>query len=112
MAEAFAWRHGAGRVVAYSAGVQPSGRVHPEVMAAMREVGLDLAAHRSKGLAEIPAIEYDAVVALGCGHACDGVRGRRREAWDLPAPKDLPPEQVRQVRDRIEAKVKELLAAL
>jgi protein-tyrosine-phosphatase len=111
MAEAFARRHGAGRVEAYSAGTRPSGRVHPKVVAAMREVGIDLGRHRSKGLSEVPAVEYDALVALGCG-ACDGVRARRREAWDFPAPKDLPAEQVRQVRDRIEKKVKELLAGL
>jgi protein-tyrosine-phosphatase len=112
MAEAFARRHGGGRVEAYSAGARPSGRVHPKVVAAMREVGIDLSAHRSKGLGEVPDVEYDAVVALGCGGACDRVRARRRQAWDFPAPKDLPPERVRAVRDVIEAEVKELLATL
>jgi protein-tyrosine-phosphatase len=112
MAEAFARRHGSALVEAYSAGARPSGRVHPKVVAAMREVGLDLTRHWSKGLAEVPAVEYDAVVDLGAGNVCDGVRARRREAWDLPAPKDLPPEQVRQVRDQIEAKVNELVAEL
>jgi protein-tyrosine-phosphatase len=112
MAEAFARRHGGPGVLAYSAGARPSGRVHPEVVRAMREVGIDLAGHRSKGLAEVPDLEYDAVVALGCGDACDRVRAARREAWDFPAPKDLPPEGVRRVRDRIEARVQELLAAL
>jgi protein-tyrosine-phosphatase len=112
MAEAFARRHGGGDVEAHSAGSRPSGRVHPKVIAAMREVGYDLTRHRCKGLAAVPAVEYDVVVALGCGDACAGVRARRCEAWDLPAPKDLPPERVREVRDQIEAKVKELLADL
>jgi protein-tyrosine-phosphatase len=112
MAEAFARAHGGPGVEAYSAGARPSGRVHPKVVQAMREVGIDLGGHRSKGLAEVPDLEYDAVVALGCGDACNRVRARRREAWDFPAPKDLPPERVREVRDVIEAKVKGLVAAL
>jgi arsenate reductase (thioredoxin) len=112
MAEAFARRHGGDRVEAYSAGSRPSGKVHPKVIEAMRERGIDLSGHRSKGLADVPDVEYDAVVALGCGDACDRVRARRREAWDFPAPKDLPPEGVRAVRDVIEARVKELLAVV
>jgi protein-tyrosine-phosphatase len=111
MAEAFARLHGGPGVEAYSAGSRPSGRVHPKVVEAMRELGIDLGGHRSKGLAEVPDVEYDAVVALGCGD-CARVRARRRESWDFPAPKDLPPEGVRVVRDSIEARVKELLAVL
>jgi protein-tyrosine-phosphatase len=112
MAEAFARRHGGRGVEAYSAGARPSGQVHPKAVAAMREVGHDLAGHCSKGLAEVPALEYDALVTFGCGDACAGVRARRREAWDFPAPKDLPPEKVRAVRNGIEARVKALLASL
>jgi protein-tyrosine-phosphatase len=112
MAEAFARLHGAGRVEAYSAGLKPSGHVHPKALAAMREVGIDLARHRSKGLAEIPDVEFDAVVTMGCGSVGGRVQARRFEDWDVPAPKDMPAEQFRVVRDRIEAKVKELLARL
>jgi protein-tyrosine-phosphatase len=111
MAEAFARRLGQGRVEAFSAGSAPSGRVHPKVVEAMREIGYDLAGHRSKGLGEVPDLEFDVVVAMGCG-ACSGARARRRESWDLPAPKDLPHEEVREVRDRIEQKVRRLLAGL
>jgi protein-tyrosine-phosphatase len=112
MAEALARVHGAGRVEAHSAGSSPSGRVHPKVVACMAERGIDFAGHRSKGLADVPDVEYDVVVDLGCGDACAGARARRRESWEFPAPKDLPPEGVRAVRDGIEAKVKELLASL
>src|SRR5262249_28677340 len=112
MAEALARIHGGDRVEAFSAGSNPSGRVHPKVVACMAERSLDLSGHCSKGLADVPDVEYDAVVALGCGDACAGVRACRRESWNLPAPKDLPPEQVRAVRDRIEDKVRELLAEL
>jgi protein-tyrosine-phosphatase len=112
MAEALARRHGGGRVEAHSAGAAPSGRVHPKVVEAMRELGLDMQGHHSKGLGDVPDVEYDAVVDLGCGDACSTVRARRREAWAFPAPRDLPPEQVRTVRDGIEARVKELLASM
>jgi protein-tyrosine-phosphatase len=112
MAEALARFHGGGGVEAFSAGSHPSGQVHPKVVACMAERGIDLSGHRSKGLAEVPDVEYDAVVALGCGDACAGVRARRRESWEFPAPKDLPSEAVREVRDRIEEKVCGLLAEL
>ncbi len=113
MAEAFAHMHGDGRVEAYSAGSRPSGRVNPRAVEFMREVGYDLTAHRSKGLAELPAGEFEAVIGMGCGdEGCPLVRARRHEDWDIPDPKALPADQYREVRDRIERKVKELLASL
>ncbi len=112
MAEAFARIHGGDRVEAYSAGARPSGRVHPKAVAAMRECGYDLGRHRSKGLADVPDVQFDVLVTFGVRNACARVRARRREDWGLPVPKDLPPEQFRAVRDRIEDKVKELLAEL
>ena len=113
MAEAFARMHGADRFEAYSAGSRPSGRVNPKAVEAMREVGYDLSRHGSKSLTDIPAIEYDAVVAMGCGdEGCPLVRAKRREEWDIPDPKQLPPDQFRAVRDLIEKKVKELLHTL
>ena len=113
MAEAFAHRHGGGRVEAYSAGSRPSGRVNPRAVEFMREVGYDLTAHRSKGLTELPAGEFAAVVGMGCGDAgCPLVKAGRHEEWDIPDPKELPAEQYRAIRDRIERRVKELLASL
>jgi protein-tyrosine-phosphatase len=113
MAEAFARMHGAGSVDAYSAGSRPSGRVNPRAVEAMREAGYDLTQHHSKSLSDIPAIEYDAVIGMGCGdEGCPLVRTKRREEWGIPDPKELPPERFREVRDVIEKKVKELLHAL
>ena len=113
MAEAFARIHGGGRVEAYSAGSRPSGRVNPRAVEALREKGYDLTAHRSKGLADLPAGAFDVVVGMGCGdEGCALVPARRREAWDIPDPKEMPPERFREVRDLIEAKVKALLAGL
>jgi protein-tyrosine-phosphatase len=113
IAEAFARLHGAGRVEAYSAGSRPSGRVNPRAVEFMKEVGYDLTTHRSKGLADLPAGEFDAVVGMGCGdEGCPLVPTRRREEWGIPDPKEMPAEQYRQVRDLIESKVKALLATL
>jgi protein-tyrosine-phosphatase len=113
MAEAFARIHGSERVEAYSAGSHPSGRINPKAIEAMREVGYDLSHHGSKSLADIPAVEYDAVIAMGCGdEGCPLVRAKQREGWQIPDPKDMPPEQFRAVRDLIEQKVKELLSKL
>ena len=98
---------------AFSAGSRPSGRVNPRAVEFMREVGCDLTTHRSKGLADLPAVEFDAVVGMGCGdEGCPLVKAARHEEWDVPDPKALPPERFREVRDLIGRKVRELLAGL
>jgi len=112
MAEAFARQIGGPRVEAWSAGSKPSGKIHPLAIEAMREKGCDLAKQRSKPLAEVNGIEFDAVVTMGCGDACPDVRARVREDWSIPDPKDLPPQEFRGVRDLIEASVKALLSRL
>ncbi len=109
MAEAFARLHGSGRVEAHSAGSRPSGRVNPQAVEAMRAVGCDLAAQRSKGLDELADVEFDVAVTMGCGDQCPFLKARRRLDWQIPDPRDLPPEQFREIRDLIETKVKELL---
>ncbi len=110
MAEAFARIHGGDQVEAYSAGSRPSGKINPKAIEAMKEIGYDLSKHRSKSLSEIPDLEFDFVATMGCGDECPFVRAKRREDWDIPDPKDLPPKEFRAVRDVIETKVKELLA--
>jgi protein-tyrosine-phosphatase len=112
MAEAFARIHGAGQVEAFSAGSRPSGRINPRAIEAMKEVGYDLTAHTSKGLGGFNGEEFDAAVTMGCGDACPLVHARRRIEWQIPDPRDMPPERFREVRDLIEAKVKELLQTL
>jgi protein-tyrosine-phosphatase len=113
MAEAFARLHGGDRVEAFSAGSRPSGRVNPKAVEAMREKGYDLTRHHSKGLTDLPAGTFDVVVGMGCGdEGCALVPARRREDWDIPDPKELPPERFREVRDLIEERVKILLTGL
>jgi len=113
MAQAFARLHGGKNVEAHSAGSRPSGRVNPKAIEAMRKRGYDLSVHESKSLDDIPAIEYDAVIGMGCGEeGCPLVKAKRREEWNIPDPKHLPPEEFNAVRDLIEAKVKALLQTL
>ena len=106
MAEAFARMAG---IEAYSAGSRPSGRVNPKAIEAMRELGYDLAQHRSKSLDDLPNEPFDIAVTMGCGDQCPNLKAKRREDWQIPDPKEMPPEQFREVRDIIGAKVKELL---
>lgn len=112
MAEAFARLLGGERVEAYSAGSRPSGKVNPKAIVAMSELGYDLARHRSKSLAEIPAGEFDAVVTMGCGDSCPFVPAKRRIDWQIPDPREMPPDEFRVVRDLIGDKVRQLLADL
>jgi len=112
MAEAFARLHGAGEVEAYSAGSRPSGRVSPKAIAAMAERGVDISSNASKGLSAVEQHAFDAAITMGCGDACPHVRSRVREDWALPDPRELGADGVREVRDEIERRVKELLARL
>lgn len=109
MAEAFAHIHGKGKVEAFSAGSAPAGKVNPKAIAAMKEVGYDLAKHSSKSLNKIPQEEYEYVITMGCGETCPFVLAKQREDWAIPDPKNLSPEEFRQIRTMVEDKVKKLL---
>lgn len=112
MAEGFARIHGGENLEAYSAGSQPSGEINTKAIAAMREIGYDLSKHKSKSLDEIPQVEYDFVATMGCGDACPFVRAKRREDWQIPDPKNLPPAEFNKIRDLIEQKVRNVLSTL
>ncbi|KQN97952.1 MULTISPECIES: arsenate reductase ArsC [Stenotrophomonas] len=112
MAEAFARMLGGAAVEAYSAGSRPSGVINPRAIAAMAELGYDLAAHHSRSLDELPDVEFDFVATMGCGDACPLILARQRADWALPDPRDMAPEQYRGVRDDIRARVAAMLAAL
>ena len=109
MAEAIAKSIAGNRWEVWSAGLHPSGRLHPVAVSLMRELGLDLSAHRSKGLEEVPQRRWDYVVTMGCGDNCPAVQARRRLAWEIPDPVALPPEEARRIRDRIATRVRELV---
>jgi arsenate reductase (thioredoxin) len=105
MAEAFARMAG---IEAYSAGSRPSGKVNPKAIEAMKELGYDLTTHHSKSLDALPDVQFDVAITMGCGDECPMLKAARREDWQIPDPKELPPEQFREVRDLIGRKVKEL----
>jgi arsenate reductase (thioredoxin) len=112
MAEAFARMLGGPAVEAYSAGSRPSGVVNPKAVAAMAELGYDLAAHGSKSLDDLPDVPFDFVATMGCGDACPLVRAGVRADWSIPDPKHLPPDEFRAVRDLIREKVRGALAEI
>jgi arsenate reductase (thioredoxin) len=94
---------------AVSAGTEPGERVHPEVLAVMKEVGIDLGRAKPQKLTDDLAKWADLLITMGCGENCPYVPGLRREDWPLPDPKGKPIEDVRAIRDEINHRVRELL---
>ncbi|HYE62850.1 MAG TPA: arsenate reductase ArsC [Phycisphaerales bacterium] len=114
MAQGFARALGGNAVEAYSAGSRPSGKVNATAIQVMAELGPAFAIdhHASKSLADLPPVDFDAAVTMGCGDACPMLRCKRRVDWQIPDPKHMPLEEFRQVRDRIRTEVQQLLASL
>jgi len=114
MSQALFEQAAGGRHTAESAGsvADPLGRVHPEVVTVMRELGLDLADRRPRPLTRELAERADLVVTMGCGDACPYIPGKRYLDWDLADPKGRPVEAVRATRDEIARRVDALVAAL
>jgi arsenate reductase (thioredoxin) len=112
MSRALFERSADGRHQAESAGTTPAERVHPEVVTAMEEVGIDVSGERPKRLTREMAERADVVVTMGCGDECPYIPGKRYLDWDLPDPKGRPLEEVREVRDEISRRVRELAEEL
>jgi arsenate reductase len=112
MSQALFERVAAGRHEARSAGTTPGERVHPEVVAAMRELDVDLADRRPRRLERADAEWADVVVTMGCGDACPFIPGKRYVDWELRDPKGLPLDEVRAIRDDIATRVESLLRDL
>jgi protein-tyrosine-phosphatase len=109
MAEAFGRLHGKGIIEVYSSGSRPSGIVNPKAIASMAEVGYDLSKHASIGLDELPQINWDYAITMGCGDECPMIKANHREDWGLPDPKHMEPKEFAQVRDIIEREVMDLI---
>jgi arsenate reductase len=107
MAQAFFERHAPDDIRAESAGSDPAARVWPEVVEAMREVGIDLAQRKPKKLLREMQLHADWAITMGCDDACPYVP-TTVEAWDIPDPAGRPIAEVRAIRDGIEARVREL----
>jgi arsenate reductase (thioredoxin) len=98
------------RAEAVSAGTEPGLRVHPEVIAVMQEVGIDLSDAKPQKLTEDLAREAQLLITMGCGDQCPYVPGLKKGDWPLQDPKGLPIDQVRKIRDQVRGRVQLLLA--
>jgi arsenate reductase len=113
MAEAFANELSNGQVEAVSAGTLPSPSPHPEVVEAMREVGIDVSGHKGRLLTDEMVRSADRVITMGCSvdaGACPAILYADVEDWGLDDPKGQPPERVRAIRDEIRRRVEALLS--
>jgi arsenate reductase len=95
---------------AISAGTNPGTHVHPEVVAAMGQVGVDLSRGSTTKLTPELAEQAQVLVTMGCGDECPFVPGAKREDWPLEDPKGKPAERVRGIRDEIYDRVLALIA--
>jgi arsenate reductase len=100
------------RHTADSAGTTPGERVHPEVVEAMGELGVDVSGRVPQLLTRELAERADVVVTMGCGDECPYIPGKRYVDWDLPDPKGRPVDEVRAIRDDIVARVEALASEL
>ncbi len=108
MAQAFFERYSPDDMRAESAGTEPSPKVWPPVVEAMREIGIDLERRKPKRLTLEMQLHADWAITMGCGDACPYVPSMV-EAWDIPDPAGRPIEDVRAIRDGIEAHIRELI---
>jgi arsenate reductase len=112
MSQALFTRAADGAHHALSAGTTPAAQVHPEVIAVMRELDIDLSDRAPQLLTRELAEQADIVVTMGCGDQCPYIPGKRYIDWELPDPHGQPIEQVRVIRDEIAGRVGRLVTDL
>lgn len=112
MAAGWATSLGGGRLDVYSGGSDPASEVNPSAIAAMAEVGIDIADQFPKPWTDEVIRSADVIVTMGCGDACPIFPGKRYEDWQVPDPAGLDVAGVRPIRDELEDRVKRLLEQL
>ena len=114
MAEAFVKHYGRGKVEAVSAGTMPSKEINPLVVNVMEEKGIDMSQNKPKLITNRMMQEADTVIVMGCGVEgfCPAPLLNKVVDWEIEDPKGKPLDKVRQIRDKIERKVKELIEEL
>ena len=90
---------------ARSAGSKPADEVHPEVVQALREVGINIEGRKPRGISREDVEWTELVVTMGCGDACPVLPGKRYVDWELPDPSEISLADVRKLRDEIERRV-------
>ena len=106
MAQGFAESLGKGRLEVYSAGSSPVSSIDPSVVEVMKEKGIDLSGKQPKGLNDLPPVEMDYLITMGCEETCPAVLTKKIIEWEIPDPKGKPIDDCREVRDIIEKKVR------
>jgi arsenate reductase (thioredoxin) len=111
MAEAFTNYYGKDKLTAQSAGIKLADKVNQLAVAVMKEKGIDISGNYPKRLTSQMANNSDLIVTMGCGvgNVCPGPFFKETIDWDLEDPKDQPIEKVREIRDEIEQRVKQLI---
>ena len=112
MAAALLARHAGDRVTVRSAGSEPAEQLNPAVVEAMREIGVDIASEKPKLLTGELAQDADVVVSMGCGDTCPVFPGKRYLDWELDDPAGLGLDEVRPIREEIDAHVRALAAEI
>jgi arsenate reductase len=109
MAQGYAERLGKEKLEIFSGGSRPSSQVDPLIIEVMKEKGIDLSTKRPKSLNELPPVEMDYLVTMGCEETCPAIPAKKIVEWEIPDPKGKPIDEVRRIRDVMEEKVKMLL---
>ncbi len=112
MAAALLAHHASGAVEVRSAGSDPADRINPAVRQVLAEIGIDLSAEQPKRLTTEAVQASDVVITMGCGDACPVFPGKRYLDWELTDPAGRSVEEIRPIRDEIDARVQALLAEL
>jgi arsenate reductase (thioredoxin) len=100
------------RAIARSGGSEPADQLNPAAVAAMREVGIDIAGEQPKPWTDDIVRAADVVVTMGCGDTCPFFPGKRYEDWELDDPAGKSVEEVRPIRDDVERRVRRLMGEL
>ena len=109
MAQGFAEAFGQGNIGVFSAGSRPASQIDPLVIETMREKGIDLSSRHPKGLNDLPPVEMDYLITMGCEETCPAVLARKIIEWQIPDPKGKSIDEIRRIRDVLETKVKMLV---
>jgi arsenate reductase len=101
-----------GRHRALSAGTTPAEQIHPTVIEVMQEIGIDLTNRTPTLLTREFAKQADLIITMGCGDECPVIPGKQYTDWDLPDPADQPVTSVREIRNEINTRVRDLIKRL